>query len=319
MNPEDEEVIDDIEEETEEQEEEETTEDRGDAFEDEEEDETEEDAGETEDTEGTDEDEDDSDGDAEEGTEEPIENQIPQGRFNEVIQQRERERERNEQLLKQNEELIGLLKKGAAPEADKVKQYDYDTAEEAHMEAVLEGDATKAKAIRAEIRAAERAEFLKEAATYKDEALKGAAAEAGRIDDETKFTQIISRSAEDYEFLNPDSKGYNQTAVDEINDVFEGLVATGKGKAIALQRAIDIVAPKFGESSQRALGEDKKSNRRKAAVKKNTKAANKQPPRMKGKTTRDKTITEVDVLTMSDRSFKKLSKTELAELRGDKV
>lgn len=270
--------------------------------------------------EGTEDEDEGDDEDGGDGDTEPA--PVPYNRFSEVIGQRDYEREQHEATRKQNEELLTLLKQQQASgkKDDVAPKFDYDAAEDAHMDAVLAGDAALARKIATEIRQATKAEMLLEASSYKKEALESAAAEAGRLDDETKFVKVIDKSTAEYAFLDPKNKrAYNQEAVNEINDVWEGLVATGKTKAQALQRAINIVAPKYGEAEQATLGKKATGARRKAAVKKNVSASNKQPPKMRGKTTRSKTVDQIDINKMSDKAFKKLSKAELAELRGDKV
>lgn len=296
--------------------------DRGDVHKDEDEDEPE-----VDDDEDAEEDkEDDEEEDEEENDTGNKADRIPKYRFNEVIEQREYEkeqrtfeRERNEALRQQNDSLISLLKERENKVKEKVVEFDFASAEESYMVAVLEGEVKEAQSIRATIRKEERASFLDEAKGLRDEAVNAAKEEAGKLDDETKFTRAVKKNEESYPFLDNGSDEYNQEAVDEVNELYSVFLSAGLGKTASIQKAVDLVSPKHVKEEKPKIGDDKNAIRKKKALKKNSSAQNKQPARMKGRGARDRELDEFDVGKMSDNQFSKLSKREISELRGDSV
>lgn len=268
------------------------------------------------DTEDT-EDEEDDEEDEEEAGPAASDKRIPKARLDEVIAQREIEREEKRLLQEQMNRMMDLMEK-STPKKEEPKiekfEYDFDAKEDEYAEAVLDNEKDKAKAIRAEIRAAERRIVMEEMESLRGTAVQEAKGEAQRLRDEAMFEKTIAKNEEAHPFLDQSSDAYNQKAVDRVNDLFAKFAKAGMTQAEALQEAVDLVAPAYSKpaASKEALGGD----RRKAALKKNASANNKQPPKLRGKTSR-KDISDYDLSTMTDTEYAKLPASVKRKLRGD--
>lgn len=267
--------------------------------------------------------EEDSDGEEDSDDRQGKNVRIPKDRFDEVIAQREDAREQVQLLSRQVEQLIDVVRgKETSPKEEAPKKeeftYDFDAREADYMEAVLEGDTSKAASIRKEIRTAERKMFQQEQEDLVSKATESARSEARNLADETKFEKLIVENETKYPFLDQSTSEYNQDAVDKINSLFNRFVKAGSTKAEALQEAVDLIVPSYAkpvdEGKDKGLGGKK---RKKQALKRNARANNAQPPRMKGKTTRENAINEYDVLNMTEKDFSKLPASVKKKLRGD--
>ena len=91
----------------------------------------------------------------------------------------------------------------------------------------------------------------------------------------------------------------------------------------AIQEAVDLIAPQYivaeEDTKSERLGKGKKTKKRtdKSARKRNAKASNAQPAKLKGKTSQDKSIDEYDVTKMTDKQYAKLPSDIKSKLRGD--
>lgn len=276
----------------------------------------------------TDEEDDTSDEDTgeDEGTEEDDDEEeskeippIPKVRFDEVIAQKnefkdlwEQERLENQKIREAMQTRLDAIENPAEPEV----KFDYDTAEDNLAEAYLEGDTTAVRKIRAEIRAAERAEILAEAETSKTEAVEAARQESGKLDAQRTLKETISTNETKYPFLSKASEDHSEEAVAEVNDLFTAFAKSGLyTQAEALDKAVSLVAPRYAPKG--GIGEESDPKARdKKGRKRNARANNAQPPKMKGRTARETGQDDLDPFTTD---LKKLSKRELKELRGDFV
>ena len=300
--------------------------DRGDTLDDDdsEDEDTEQDEEENEDEDDEDslEENDEDDEEDSESSDDDEEHRIPKHRLDEVIAQREDARELARKQQDQIDQLLQLVKgKETKDEPKKEPEftYDFDEAEAKYTEAIIEGESATAAGIRKEIRAAERKLAQIEAQNLSSVAVKEARSEAQRIRDDALFEKAITINEEKYPFLDQGNDDYNDKAVSKINNLYDKFLKAGSTKAEALQEAVDLIAPSYvkEEPVQEGLGKAKPKRSPKDARKRNARANNSQPPKMRGKTSKDKSIDEYDITKMSDAQYAKLPADIKRKLRGD--
>lgn len=300
-------------------------EDRGDSFDpyedDDKEDELEEDTNEDESEDEEEDGEDDSDSDDEEEEIAPKkESKIPKSRLDEVISQREAALDRSLWLEEQLEKLIAAQTRSQeAPAAPKVEtpQYDFAAAEEQYISLIIEGEISKASALRATIDKERKNEMLSIISTI-EESAKNKATETSTVAIENqKFSLLIENFENKYKFLDSKADEYNEEAVDTVNTLLAGYVASGKTKSEGLALAVKKVAPMY----EKVVTEPKKTSlgqkRTEQAGRKAAQAAKAIPPKSKSSLPSDTDSKNVSIAKLSDRDFRKLTVAEKKLLRGD--
>jgi len=296
-------------------------EDRGDDIEEDEELEDQDDSADDEELEDDDElDSSDEEEDIEETLEEdpPSKIKIPKSRFDEVIRQREEARDRNAWLEDQLEKLINAsLSKTEKNEVVEptLPSYDFDEAEQKYISAVLEGEVGQATRLRKEIDAARAAEYKQMISTLTKNVTDQAKSESTAVIEAQKFSALIENYENKHKFLDRSSKSYNEEAVDTVNTLLAGYVASGKSKVEGLKLAVEKVAPLYSSpvDTKPTLGNKRKVEAGKKAVV----ASKSQPAKTKSSSTRQTDADSVDVKRMSERDFSKLTSKEKSILRGD--
>jgi DNA-binding CsgD family transcriptional regulator len=304
---------------TEEDQEDETL-DRGDDFLEDEEDEDLEEIEEDQEDEEVDEEEQEEEEDEVEEEEVPTkkEARIPKSRFDEVIQQREDAKERNLWLEAQLEKLISLSNAptAATPAAPQAPTYDFTAAEEQYVSLIIEGEIAKASALRNQIDKERKNELMGLINTIKSTASTEAKAESTAAIEAERFNNYIATVESTYSFLDTNSKDYNEEAVDTVNALLAGYVASGKTKTEGLKLAISKVVPLY-KGVEKEIKVSLGGKRKVEAGKKAAKAASSQPTKVKSASTKSADSETVDISKMSERDFNKLTKKELSILRGD--
>lgn len=338
MSKEDEEVVEDRGDLVEPIEDEELDEEEVEELDDEDEDEEDEEVGDDEEEEdedevASDEDEEDDEEDDEDGEDEDDQEEdeagedtqrIPKSRLDQVIKQREEERERSAWLQEQLEAMIQrqtVQEEEAEEEEPVAPEYDFDTAESKYIELILEGESDKATALRREISDARSAEYQFQIESVRKAATNDAVDRTTNSLDEQRFQTLLSGYVSEYDFLNDESDSYNAKAVTMANKLMASYLAEGELKSEALKKAVDDITPLYAPAKKSAKATvDKGAVRKKAARRKAAKASRSQPPRSKGKTGKVKrSLDSVDVEKMSDRDWDTLTNREKAKLRGDIV
>jgi len=287
--------------------------DRGDDIEDEDLDENEEDLDENE--EDLDEDTSDDEDEQDEQDDEEVEIQIPKSRLDEVIAQRESEKERSRWLEDQLETLINQTPTAPDVKAEPKEAYNFTGAEESYANLLIEGDIAKAASLRSTIDSERKKEMVEMINEIKESSSKEAASTSSAAIEDDRFSTMISNFENKHKFLDADSDNYNEEAVETVNTLLAGYQAAGKSKSQALKLAVGKVIPMFEETSteKATLGKTKtKAARRKAA-----KASNAQPPKTSSKGVKNRDTDSVDVSKLSERDFDKLTLKERRVLRGD--
>jgi hypothetical protein len=291
--------------------------DRGDGLDDEEEDEEELEDDEHEEDEGDDEEEgeaEEEDDEEDEEVEDPKKHRIPKARLDEVIAQREAEKERAQWLEEQLAKLISLQERKTKEEIEvKAPKYDFDAAEEKYLELAFSGEHADALRLRKEIDAQKELVFEAKIKALKESTETELESKSKKVIDDERFKDVLAKSVKEYKFLNDKHDSYNADAVEMINTLMRGYVAAGKTKAEALALAVKKGAPMYLEPK------DKKeiSERRKAQVKKNAEASRKQAPNSKGRGTREIDVESLDPSSLTEKDYKSLTPKQKAKLRGD--
>ena len=300
--------------------------DRGDLFEDldddtEEEGVEDEESSEDEESEEDDEDTEDNEGDGEESeVEETLpkkEPRIPKSRFDEINNRMKDATERNLWLEEQLEKLINQntqQQKQAEPKVPEAPKYDYDAAEEEYINLIISGDITKATKLRNEINTFHQKDLEILISGIENKASDNAKSQSGLLLEKERFENSIANMESKYPFLNHKDKAYNEEAVETVNTLLAGYLAAGRGKVESLQMAIKKVLPLYEKKvpAKATLGDQRKVEAGKKAAQ-----ASKQQP-VKGKTTsRTSDMGKVNINTLTDRDFSKLTAKEKSILRGD--
>ena len=300
--------------------------DRGDFFEGSDEDENEEieiEEDEDEDTEVDEESEEEEDTEVDEEEDEvedtppKKEPRIPKSRFDEVNNRMKDATERNLWLEEQLEKLINQntqQQKQAAPKEPESPKYDYDTAEEEYINLIIGGDIAKATKLRNEINNYRQKDLEALINGIENKANDNAKSTSSLLLEKERFENSITNMEVKYPFLNHKDKSYNEEAVETVNTLLAGYLASGKGKVESLQLAIKKVLPLYEKKAvtKTTLGDQRKTE----AGKKAAQAAKQQPTKQKV-STRTSDLGKADINTMSERDFSKLTAKEKSILRGD--
>ena len=229
---------------------------------------------------------------------------IPKSRLDEVLAQNKALKKR----IAQTEEA-----EKAAEEAPNA--YDFDAKEEEYMDAVLDGDKDKAKAIRKEIRQAE-------ATKMETELTRDIETKVTRNSTANAVQDAASAIEEAFPIFDANAPEFNKELTDEVNKYMTGFISSGQNPVEALEEATTYVLQKNNmlDSSTvadvPALGQAKEQKQR-SQVSKKLKAADAQPPELPGESSAAKGEKALDVNNMTPEEFDALPDATLKRLRGD--
>jgi len=279
---------------------------RGDIFEEEEE--SEEDVEEEEDSEeGTEEEEQEN-----EESEEDSVKEDP--RLTRLIEQIEASKERNSWLEEQLSKLIS--KETRIPEKEvEVVKYDFEAKEEEYVNLIIEGEITKATKLRSQIDAARTAQILSAIKGEAEAAKKTSVEEAKALIETDRFSKTVETLEDKYPFLNPNSKQYNEEAVDTANSLMHTFISKGLSKSEAIKKAVARVVPLYIKEEE--VKKTFKDDRKKIAGKVAADAATRQPAHKTGVKGESVKVTSKPLHKMTDKEFASLTQAELRALRGD--
>jgi hypothetical protein len=236
---------------------------------------------------------------------------IPKSRFDEVIAERNAERERSAELERRLQALEAAGKPKEA-EAPKVEAKDVDALELEYANLMLEGDVEKAVKLRGQI----NAEIRRQAEDAADQ--RASAREAAQT--QKAITNELQATAnqieQDYPYLStPDG----ELVVPQITALRDTYIAKGMKPAEALRKAADFIAPRFDPEPKQddEKPEPKKDARAAAAIARGIKDSAAQPPQMSGVGNRSMDTVKRDVNRMSEEEFDALPESEKRKMRGD--
>ena len=272
-----------------------------------------------EDSEDSEDSEDDEDDEDEVVTEPTKEDRIPKGRFNQVLKQRDSERERVHWLEEQLEKLISNNRGSEqSPSTATVEEYDYDAKETEYINLVLEGETSKAISLRKEIDNHKRSEIMSEL----NEAKEVSRSIAREVQEEEKFNVLVESFENKYSFLNADSDDYNEEAVDTVNAITANLIRKGLPKSQAIKDAVLRIAPMYEKvvkstTTTKVTKKPVNTERDKVSKRRNIAASKSQPPKTRGSRVSDGGLDTVKVSRLNEKQFRELSLREKKILRGD--
>lgn len=234
-----------------------------------------------------------------ERSEEQKEPMIPKSRFDEVLA-------KQKALQKKVEELSNPVE-----QIEKAPDFDFEQKELEYQDMILNGKPIEAAKLRAEIRAAEKQTMMFEVQNQMGQTVQ-------QSTETMRLQQKAAEIAEQHDVLNESSPKYDEVKTQEVLDLRDAYMIQGYAGADALQKAVDLLMPTVIEPAP--INEpdpvDKKVAEKKkvANTKKKIKAAEKQPPAMKGKNKTDK---KIDINTLSTEEFDALPAETLRRMRGD--
>lgn len=221
---------------------------------------------------------------------------IPKSRFDEVLA-------KQKALQKQLQEATNPIET-----IDKAPEYDFSTKEIEYQEHILNGEAEKAAALRAEIRNAERQTMLFEVQERMGQT----------VQQSTEAVALQNKAAElqaAFPQLDETSANYDATLTQEVMDLRDAFMIQGFSGADALEKAASYVVKPEPEVQAAPVVSQKLTQQKKVAnTAKKLQAAESQPPALKGK---NKVEKKVDVDLLSSDEFNALPDETLRRMRGD--
>ena len=237
---------------------------------------------------------------------------IPKARFDEVIAERNAEREANAEL-KRRLEALEAAAKTKEPEVPKEDPKSIDALELEYANLMMEGDIEKAVQLRGQINAAirEQAEAAAEQKISAREAARSQQAIANEL------AAMSAQVVEDYPYLDTED---GALVIPQITALRDAYVAKGESPAAALRKAADFIAPKFDPNPQdkdEPKADPKVDTRTAQAIARGIKDSAAQPPQMSGVGNRAMETIKRDVTRMSEEEFEALPESEKRKMRGD--
>ena len=221
---------------------------------------------------------------------------IPRARFNELNDQKKAAETRVKELEARLNANVPAT------------EYDFDAKEKEYMDAVLEGDHSKALALRKDIRAAEM-DLARSVATQT--AAQAKEATKAELDFESTVVSIESM----YPAFDQTSDEYSQDLVDEALDLHAGFVSRGYTPAAAMKRAVAYVTKANGINPKGTEAPPPPSAPKPpSTVRSKLDAAASQPPVQKGTSGGE---VEPNYAQLSDEEWDALPAATIARLRGD--
>lgn len=225
---------------------------------------------------------------------------IPKPRFDEVNERR-----------KVAEARVAELEKQIAKPVVEVAAYDFDAQEDKYIELLLDGKTKEARAVRTEIRAAERAEFDRLATTKATETNRA-------LSVEDRLGVISAKAEEDFPQFNPESEVFSEDLLDDVKIIYAGHLQSGKfaDAADAFQAAIDKATKLHGVATVEPAAGTKIPAR---TAQKRVDAITSQPPLIAkvGHQSGQHGDLNVDVHAMTEADFARLPEATKRRLRGD--
>ena len=226
---------------------------------------------------------------------------VPKARMDEEIARR-----------RQLEDRLAKLEDNAKPQEAPEPEFDFDSKEAEYMDAVLDGETDKAQKVRKEIRSAERESMAKE---LRQDIHNTTNVTKQHLDLDVAVADMM----ESYPVLDSKSDEADADLIAEANELMGMYAEKGMAQADALRKAVRMtLAANMPELLQpKAVQSKPAAKKRTTDVKQKLEAANKQPAKLKGESAATRGNDVVDISTMTDADFDKLSDAQMKRLRGD--
>lgn len=239
--------------------------------------------------------------------EEPKAPMVPKSRLDEVLA-------KNKEMQKRLQTLENETK-----EEDTTPKYDFVAREKEYQELVLDGETDRAAQLREEIRAAEREQMMSEMQS-----------KMGQTVQQDREAHELNKKANEimevFPIFDQKSKQFDERLANEVMELRDAFIFQGYGAADSLAKATEITLirskPELLEvetagttDAAPTLNKVVQEKKKQANVSKKVAASQSQPPQMKGESTQNKKIVDINVL--SDDEFGALPEETLRRMRGD--
>ena len=239
--------------------------------------------------------------------EEPKAPMVPKSRLDEVLA-------KNKEMQKRLQTLESETK-----EEDTTPKYDFVAREKEYQELVLDGETDRAAQLREEIRSAEREQMMSEMQS-----------KMGQTVQQDREAHELNKKANEimevFPVYDQKSKQFDERLANEVMELRDAFIFQGYGAADSLAKATEITLirskPELLEvetagttDAAPTLNKVVQEKKKQANVSKKVAASQSQPPQMKGESTQNKKIVDINVL--SDDEFGALPEETLRRLRGD--
>ena len=237
---------------------------------------------------------------------------VPKSRLDEVLA-------KQKALQKQLDE----ARAAQLPAEDAPEPYSFDEKEVEYQNLVLDGEATKAAALREEIRKAERQQLEYELTQKVTQTVQ-------QNQQATALQAAANTLSENFPVFDENAAEYNKEYTQEVIELRDAFVVQGFDAVDALTKASNFVIKSYDldppvETSESTLTKtaapkarpvDEVAKKR-SEVNKKLKAAEAQPPELPGESSASRGEKVMDVTNMTEEEFDALPAGTLARLRGD--
>jgi len=231
---------------------------------------------------------------------------VPKSRLDEVLA-------KNKEMQKIIDTMEEKPAENAAP------AYDFVTKEREYQNLVLDGETEKAAVLREEIRNAEKEQLMSEVQNKMGQTVQ-------QDREARELQQKAQEIVEVFPIFDPQSKSFDEKLSNEVMELRDAFIYQGYGAADSLAKATEVTLlskkPELLEAGEEVsqdpapkLNQVVQDKKAKANVQKKVTASQSQPPQMKGESTQNKKV--VDINVMSDDEFGALPEDTLRRLRGD--
>ena len=226
---------------------------------------------------------------------------VPKSRMDEEIARR-----------RQLEDRLAKLEESSKPKVAPEPEFDFDGKEAEYMDAVLDGETDKAQKVRKEIRSAERDSMAKE---LRQDIHNTTNVTKQQLDLDVAVSDMVAS----YPVLDSNSEQADADMIADANELMGMYADRGMAQADALRKAVRMtLASNMPELLQpKAVRSKPALKKRTTDVNKKLEAANKQPAKLAGESAATRGNDVVDISTMTDADFEKLSDAQMKRLRGD--
>ena len=243
--------------------------------------------------------------------EKPAENRIPKSRFDEVNNRRKAAEQRVRELEERMQAMRGEMKD--------ISDFDFEAKEREALELAVDGEFEKATKVRAEIREAERALFMQQAAQIKQEAVQ---ATQGEI----TFKAAVQELEALYPQFNVNDEGnFDGAATEEALQLHRFLLSQGSfaSPGDSLREAVRVTALRYGyapvtqEEAPPGTAPPVQQPRRKAVSQRAKQQHAQQQPRFPASGSAAADPGPRSILDLTEEEFDALPEAKKRELRGD--
>lgn len=243
----------------------------------------------------------------EEEVDAPKKPMVPKSRLDEVLA-------KQKALQKQLDDMRAQQQ----PAEDAPEAYDFDSKEIEYQNFLLDGEASKAAALRQEMRKAEREQLAYEMRQEMTE-------KVSQNQQATALQQAANDLEANFPIFNQNAAEYDAEITQEVIELRDAFMVQGFGAVDALSKAANFAIKSHGleaaatlnaPSAPKAKSVDEVAKKR-AEVSKKLKAAESQPPELPGESSANRGEKPIDVSSMTEDEFNALPEATLKRLRGD--